>query len=100
MKDAMGTGSNSFITENATRADNTNRGLMAFHGSHLQSRGMGTQSNIRILVNEESILHIACRVLFREIKSSKDMPIVFNIGTGNSAKSDFFKNAANLIHHN
>ena len=88
---------NSFIPENPSWCENSHRRLIIFHIPDLYGRCMCPKENIRILLNEKSILHISCRVIFWEIQSCKVMPIVFNFRTVCNGKTNGFEDVNDFI---
>ena len=77
----MGPGADRLIAEDAARHDHPEWRLAALHFPHLDGTGMGAQQEVGIPLDEEGVLHVPGRVLFREIESGEDMPIVFDFRT-------------------
>ena len=67
MEEAVCTVADSFVTVNTSRADNADRRLANLHNTALYRRCMCTQQDVGMTFDEESILHIACRMIFGEV---------------------------------
>ena len=76
VKNAVRPGRNSFVAVHAARRKRTDGRLLVFHYPHLHAGGMRTQQHIAF--HKKSVLHVAGRVVFREVQGRKIMPVVFN----------------------
>ncbi len=91
VEEAVGTGCDSLVTIHSAWTDNTYRGLLLLHNTCLNTGGVATQEDILgdvaefALFHEESVLHIACRVVSGKIHLGEDMEVVFylwSVGKG------------------
>ena len=81
MENAVRAGRNGLIAEYASRANHADRQLVLFHCTNLHAGRMGTQQQrVQVAVgHKESILHIARRVVRREVQSLEHMVIILNL---------------------
>ena len=81
------------------RRDHTDRRTVHLHVARLDGTGLGTQEDIRIGLNEKRILHVACRMVLREIERSEIVPIVLDLRTVGNGKADAGKDIHHLTTH-
>lgn len=87
MEETVCTVADCFVAIYASRTYNADRRLRNFHHSTLYGRGMCPQHYIGMCLNKKGILHVTSRMVFCEIQSGKDMPIVFYLRTFSYAKA-------------
>src|SRR5450830_1578781 len=97
MENTMGPCGNGFVAEHPSRENAAYGRLVLLHGTNLHGGGMCTQGDIRILFNEESILHIPGRMLFREIQGRKIVPVIFDLPVFGNRISDAGKDLDDLV---
>src|SRR3569833_2417715 len=82
MNDAMRPCCNSLVAVNPAGHKGAERRLAVLHHAHLYGGGMCAQGDIIlaiVLFDEESILHIAGRMLFGEVKRGEIMPVILDL---------------------
>ena len=80
MENAVSAVRDGFVAEYSSRADDADRRFLLFHCSDLNGGGVGTQQDVRILFDEEGVLHIACRMFRREVERRENVSVVFDFG--------------------
>ncbi|MNE34631.1 hypothetical protein D3C80_1283610 [compost metagenome] len=97
----MRTGRNRFIPVNPSRRNCPDRRSGRFHHTHLDGRSMRSQSHFAFsFFNEESILHISCRVFRREVQCREIVPVIFNFRSFRNRITDAFKNGNDFAANN
>ena len=76
-----------FITIYTSRTDNTDRRLLILHDTCLYGRSVCTKQYVRIMLDKESILHVAGRVVFCKVQRREYMPVVFDFRSFSNAES-------------
>lgn len=102
MENAMGASRDGLVAEDPTRGDDADGGLVVLHDTDLDGRGMGAQSDglfAILFLDEESILHIACGVVGREVEGREEVPVIFDFDRFGDGEADAGENLDNLIHH-
>ena len=79
---AVRAGRDGLVAEHPAGTDGPDRGFLVFHHPNLNRGGVGAEKDIGILHDKEGILHIAGRVLRREVQGGEDMPVVLDFRTG------------------
>ena len=92
VEEAMCAGSDCLVAVNATRADDADRRLVAFHRANLYRAGVAAQHDIAgdvllVLLDEEGVLHVAGRVVGSEVQRTEYVPVVLNLGTIGDGKA-------------
>ena len=67
------------------RRDNTNRGRTRLHNARLHCGSLRTQNDI--VIDIESILHIACRVILRHVEQLEVIKVAFDFRTFHHGES-------------
>ncbi len=83
------------VTINRAWHDDLQRRLAVFHGADLHRRGVRPQQPI--VGDENSILHIPSRMIFRKVERFKIMIIVLNVGAAGDFKAQAVKNIDNFV---
>ena len=81
--------------ENAAGNQDLDGRLFHIHHTDLAAAGLGAQDNV--ICNVESILHIAGRMIFRNIQAGEVVVIVLNFGPFKNLKAHAGKNIDNLV---
>ena len=87
VEDAMGAGRDGLVAEHSARGDDADGRLVGLHHADLHARGVGTQQHIRglvdigLLADKEGVLHVACRMVEREVQGGEHVIVVLNLGT-------------------
>ena len=97
MENAVGAGRDGLVAEHAAGKQRADGRLLAFHCAHLHRRGVRAQQNVRIVVDEKRILHVASRMFGREIERRKDVPIVLNFRTFGNSETQTAENLDNVV---
>ena len=79
MEEAVRASRDCLIAVHAARANHADRRLRVLHHAALYAARMGAQHDVGMLLHEERILHVACRVVFGEVHGRKHVPIVFHL---------------------
>ena len=82
-----------FIAVHTARTNDPDRRLLFFHYARLHTAGMRAQEPVRVFMYVESILHVAGRMIRRQVQRSEIMPVVFDLRSFGNRKS---KPAENL----
>ena len=83
MEDAVGAGRYGFVSEHAAGAHHADGQGLRFHGAHLHGGGVRAQQQ-RIHMagaHEEGVLHLAGRVVGREVQGLEHVVVVFDFRT-------------------
>ena len=94
---AVRTGGNRLVAEDAPGGDEADGEGVGFHVAHLHGRGVGTEQDIGVFLDEKRVLHITGRMLFGEIEGGEDMPVVLYLGSFGDGKSEAGKDIEYLI---
>src|SRR5258706_12745868 len=97
MKEAMCSCRNGFVTIYAPRHNRSDGRLLLLHQSDLNIRSVSAQQDVGIFFNEERILHLTRRVIWRKIQCSEIVPIIFYLGPISYIESQLFKNFNDAI---
>ena len=86
VEEAVGAGRDSLVAVNASRADDADGRLVAFHRSHLYRTGVAAQHDVAghvllILLNEEGVLHVAGRMVGGKVQCAEHVPVIFHFRT-------------------
>ena len=92
VEEAVGAGGNGLVAVNATRADDANGRLVALHCAYLNRAGVAAQHDVAghvllVLLDEESVLHVACGMVGSKVQCTEHMPVVLNFGTIGDGKA-------------
>ena len=74
----MRSGGYSLVPEDTPREDGSDWRAAFLHLADLHAAGVSSEEDVRVGVDEESVLHIPCRVLRREVERREDVPVVFD----------------------
>ena len=102
VEDAVGSGADGLVAEDASRGDDADGRLLSFHHTHLDGRGVRTQGDILfafLLLDEESVLHVAGGMVRREVECREEMPVVFDFHRLCHGKAQTGEDFGNLVHH-
>ena len=102
MEDTVSAGTDGLVAEHATGSDDTDRRLVILHHAHLHRRGVSAECHLLLaffLLDEESILHVAGRVVRGEIKGREKMPVILNLNRFRHSEANTGKDIDNLVHH-
>ena len=105
MEECMGTITDRFIAVYTSRTDDADRRLRMFHSSCLYGRGVSAKYDVLFHIfligfDEESILHITCRMVFGKIHGSEYVQVVFYFGTVGNAEAQSMEYINNFIFYN
>ena len=81
MEEAMCTCRDGLVTIDATWTNHTDRWLLLVHHTNLHRRGVAAQYDDWVLLHEERILHIACRMIVGKVERAIDVPVILHLGT-------------------
>ena len=81
------------------RANHANRGRRVFHHAALHARSVRAQDHIGMRFHEESVLHVACRMIFGKVHCAKHMPVVFDLRTVGERKAHASEDVDDLLLH-
>ena len=95
----MGTRRDRLIPEHTARHDEPHGRVSAFHFPNLNRTGVGPEQDVWISLYEEGVLHVAGRVLWREVEPTEDVPIVLNFRAFRHGKAHVLKNLDNFPTH-
>ena len=70
-----------------------------FHDTALDRTGVGAEDNVGVLFNEESVLHVACRMIFREVHGRKHVPVIFDFWSVCKRKSQAGEDVNDFAFH-
>ena len=79
MEDAVRPIGDRLVAEHASGTDHADGRSLVLHRAHLNRRGVGPQQHVGILSDEEGVLHVARRMLGREIERREDVPVVLDL---------------------
>ncbi len=99
MEETVGSGRYCLITVYTAGTDYTDRWLLRSHHSRLHRRRMRAEQHIRCPVDKEGILHIARRMIGREIKRLENMPVIFDLRTLGNREAKTAEYIDNLLAH-
>src|SRR5690554_6918742 len=88
------------VPVNPTRADDANRWFRFLHYARLHGRGVRAQHNLRIVLNEEGILHVSRGMIVCKVKGGKDMPVILYFRTFGNGETEPFENIVDLLPDN
>ena len=98
MEDAVSTCRNSLVTEHTAWANDTDRKRHLLHCAYLNRRCVGTEKHrIIAVIDEESILHLTSRVLWREVKSLEYMPVILYLRAFSHIVAELAEDADDLL---
>ena len=60
---------------------------------------MRAQQDVGVLLDEERVLHVACRVLGREVQGREDVPVVLDLGSVGHGVAQPRKDLDDLVFH-
>ncbi len=86
----------------AARADDADRRRLRQHGAHLHRRGVGAQQFPRTVlprIEEERVVHLPCRMAFREIQLCKIVIVGLDVWSFGDRKSHVGEDRGDLVHH-
>ena len=63
----MGTIADGFVAIDASWADDADGWLLHLHHTALYGTGVGAKDNVRMALDEEGVLHVACRMVFGKV---------------------------------
>ena len=90
----------SFVTVYTSRTDDADRRFGSFHHTGLYRRSMCTQYYVRVSFDKESILHIACRMVFGKVQCREHVPVIFNFRTFGNTESQTGKDINDFVLYN
>ncbi len=99
VEDAVRAGADGFVAEHAARADHADREGLGFHRTHLHGGGVGAEQE-RIQVaggHEEGVLHLAGRVVRREVQGLEHVPVVLDLGAFRDVIAEFAEDVHDLL---
>ena len=99
MEEAMGACRDGFVSVNASRTNHTDGRFGCFHDTALDRTGVGAEDNVGVLFNEESVLHVACRMIFREVHGRKHVPVIFDFWSVCKRKSQAGEDVNDFAFH-
>ena len=103
MEEGVCTVADSFVTIYASWTKYTDRRLCRLHYTALYAGCMCTQNDIvrhfGIVINKESVLHIACRMVFRKVHGREYMPVVFDFRSVCDVETHSGKNIDDFVLH-
>ena len=74
-------------------------GAVVFHHAALHARSVRAQDHIGMRLHEESVLHVACRMIFGKVHRAKHMPVVFDLRTVGKRKAHASEDVDDLLLH-
>ena len=74
----MRSSADGLISKNPSWHHDPHRRIAAFHLTHLNRGGVGSQEHIRISIDKECVLHVSSRVLLWEVQPTEYVPIVLD----------------------
>ena len=86
MEEAVGAGRDSLVAIHSTGADDADWRFVTLHIVRLVARGVAAQQDVlghvvRMLLQEESVLHVAGRVVGGKVEHGKHVLVVVHLGT-------------------
>src|SRR5690606_31253040 len=82
-------GVSGFVPEDLAGYDDADRRLMAFHVPDLDRRGVGAEHMVRLPFYIESVLHVAGRVVPRDIQQIEVIAYLLQLRTFGENESEF-----------
>ena len=107
MEKGMGAIADGFVSEHASGTDDSDRRLLLLHDTALNRTGVRTEDDVvlyffvvLVVLDEECVLHVSCRVVGCEVQSRKDMPVVFYFRAFGNAESKSCEDVDDFVTHN
>src|SRR5258705_11153352 len=93
----MRAGADGFVSVHAARTNNPDGRFLFFHYPRLNAAGMRAQEPVRIFMNIKCVLHVPCRMIFRQVECCEIMPVVLNLGTFCNGKTEPSEDLYNAV---
>ena len=99
VEDAVRAGADGFVAEHAARADHADGRLHPLHGAHLHAGGVGAEQQRVGMArgHEEGVLHVARRVVRREVERLEDVVVVLELGAFRDVVAEFAEDVHDFL---
>lgn len=102
MEEAVGTCGDSLVAIDSSWAEHADRRLVRLHIMSLVTGCMGTEQHVlghivRILRDEERILHVSCGVVCRKVEHGEDVLVVVDLGTMEEREAHALEDLDDLV---
>ena len=97
MEEAVCAGADGLVAIYATRADDADGRLLLLHHAALDGAGVGAQYHVGVSLDEEGVLHVACRMVIGEVHGAEHVPVVLHLRTVGQAETQSGEDVDNLV---
>ena len=101
MEDAVGAGRYGLVAEHTAGTDDADGKALLLHGANLHRRGVGAQQQRVHMAgaHEEGVLHLAGRVIGREVEGLEHVVIVLDLRAFGHVVAEFTEDVHDLLTH-